>query len=448
MASFRLPHPFLLLVGGVAVATALTWVLPAGQFDRRDDPATGRSVVVAGTYHPVDRAPVGLFQGAVAIPRGIVAAIEVIVTVLLVGGAFVVVERVGTLGRVVGALVGRFRGAGGRELWVIPIVSFLFAAMGALENMQEEIVALVPVLLVLGAGIGVDAVVVVAMSAGAAAVGSAMGPTNPFQAGIAMKLAELPALSGGGLRVVLFVVALALWVGWTLRHARRTRTTPVSPAGAVAAVSGRDWLVLALTATPLAFYVYGVLRLDWGFNELSAGFFVAAFAVGLLGRLGLGGTTTVFLEGMQTMLPAGLLIGVARSISVVLTDGRVIDTILHALATPLGQVPPAVSAGLMIPFHALVHVPVPSVSGQAVLTMPVMVPLADLLGLSRQVAVLAYQTGAGLCELLTPTNGALMAVLLAAKVPYGRWVRFAIGGVLLVALVGVAGMAAVMLGIV
>jgi uncharacterized ion transporter superfamily protein YfcC len=441
--TLRLPHPFLLLAGGVAVATALTWVLPAGEYDRRDDPATGRSVVVAGTYHTVDRAPVGIFAGVVAIPRGMAAAIEVLVVVLIVGGAFVVVERVGTLGRVVGALVGRFRR---RELWAIPVVSFLFAVMGALVNMQEEIVALVPVLLVLAAGIGVDAVVVAAISIGAAAVGSAFGPTNPFQAGIALKLAQLPALSAGGLRIAMFAAGVALWVAWTLRYARRTRTAPAAAGGAAPQAGARDWLILLLTGGPIAFYVYGVLRLDWGFNELAAAFFVAAFAVGLLGGLGLGGTTLVLLEGMQTMLPAALLIGVARSISLVLTDGRVIDTILHALATPLGAVPPAASALLMIPFHALVHVPVPSMSGQAVLTMPVMVPLADLLGFSRQIAVLAYQTGAGLCELLTPTNGALMAVLLAAKVPYGQWVRFAVGGVLLVTLVGVAGIVAVLRG--
>jgi uncharacterized ion transporter superfamily protein YfcC len=139
------------------------------------------------------------------------------------------------------------------------------------------------------------------------------------------------------------------------------------------------------------------------------------------------------------MLAAALFVGVARAISVVLTDGRVMDTIVYALATPLRHVPGQAATLLMIPMHALLHVPVPSVSGQAVLTMPIMAPLSDLLGVSRDAAVIAYQTGAGLMDMLTPTNGALLAMLLGAQVSYGRWLRFAIPGALVVAVVGVAG---------
>jgi uncharacterized ion transporter superfamily protein YfcC len=141
------------------------------------------------------------------------------------------------------------------------------------------------------------------------------------------------------------------------------------------------------------------------------------------------------------MLPAATMVALARSISMVLNDGQVIDTILHALATPLGTVPALATGVLMVPVQALIHIPVSSVSGQAALTIPIFAPLADLVGMSRLVAVMAYQTGAGLMEMLTPTNGALMAVLLAAGVPYNRWIRFASGGVLLVAAVGLAAMA-------
>jgi uncharacterized ion transporter superfamily protein YfcC len=313
--------------------------------------------------------------------------------------------------------------------------------MGALENMQEEIIPLVPVLLVLGRGLGIDAVSVVAMSAGAAMIGSAFGPTNPFQAGIAMKLAQLPAGSAAPLRFAMFGIALVLWVAWTMRYASRTRTAMVTAGDTpTTRVSTKDVLIMLLVVSPMAAYVYGSIALGWGFNELSAGFFIAGMIAGLWGGLGLEGTTLAYLEGMQSLLPAAMLVGVARSISVVLTDGHVIDTILQGLAAPLGHTTPAAAAMLMIPAQALVHVVVPSVSGQAVLTMPVFVPLSDLLGVPRHVTVLAYQMGAGLCELLTPTNGALMAVLLAAGVPYQRWVRFAVVGVGIVLVVGVAGM--------
>ncbi len=182
------------------------------------------------------------------------------------------------------------------------------------------------------------------------------------------------------------------------------------------------------------------MRLSWGFDELSAVFLIGGVAAGFIGGLGTAGTVRAFLEGMQALLPAATMVALARSISLVLADGRVIDTILHALATPLSQVPALATGVMMIPVHALIHIPVSSVSGQAALTMPIFVPLGDLVGLSRQAVVLAYQTGAGLTELLTPTNGALMAVLLAADVSFARWVRFAIGGALLLVPVGLIAM--------
>ncbi len=438
----RLPHPLIMLLIGVAIAAALTWLLPAGQYERREDPATHRSVVVAGTYHPVERSPVGLFAAVVSLPRGFIDGADVIAVVLFVGGAWVVIDRIGVLGRLVAALVGVFRRRG---LVAIPVVALFFAVMGALENMQEEIIPLVPVLLVLGAGVGIDAVAVVAMSAGAAMVGSAFGPTNPFQAGIAMKLAQLPPASDGLLRLAMFVVGLALWVAWTVRYAAKHRAAAPpdhAPGDApTARVSTKDLLIFLVAIAPMGAYVYGSIALGWGFNELSAGFFIGAFIAGLWGGLGVEGTTIAYLEGMQSLLPAAMLIGVARSISLVLQDGHVIDTILHSMTGALSHAPATTGALLMIPAHAVIHVMVPSVSGQAVLTMPVFVPLSDLLNISRQVTVLAFQTGAGLTELLTPTNGALMAILLAARVPYGRWMRFALPAAGIMVLVGMAGMA-------
>src|SRR4029434_7833834 len=175
---------------------------------------------VAGTFHSVDPAPVGPFAAVVAIPRGFVEAADVIGLVLFVGGAWVVVDRVGSLGRLISSLVASF---GSRGLFAIPVVALFFALMGALENMQEEIIPLVPALLVLGRGIGVNAVTVMAMSVGAAAVGSAFGPTNPFQAGIAMKLAQLPPMSAAPLRWTMFAAAVALWIAWTLWYGARNR---------------------------------------------------------------------------------------------------------------------------------------------------------------------------------------------------------------------------------
>jgi uncharacterized ion transporter superfamily protein YfcC len=438
---WQLPHPLLLLLFGVVVAAALTWILPSGAFDRRDDPATGRRVVVPGTYHAVPKAPVGLLGAATAVSRGFVAAAEVIAVVLFVGGAWTIVDRLGTLPAIVAMLVRRFEQRG---LWIVPVISLFFAAMGALENMQEEIIPLIPALLVLGDGLGIDPVAVVAMSAGAAMVGSAFGPTNPFQAGIALKVAQLPPMAGSGLRLAMFVVGITLWVAWTLRHATRYRTILALSAKTE---SGRPPLkhlvIMVIVLTPMAAYVYGALRLDWGFNELAGAFLLGGLAAGPVGGWSLTATIAAFLEGAQSLVPPALFIGVARAISLVLEDGHVVDTILYGLSKPLASLPRIGAALFQIPVHAIVHLAVPSVSGHAVLTMPLFVPLADLLGLSRQVAVLAYQVGAGLSELVWPTNGALLAVLVAAGVPYGRWIRFIAGAILLEILVGVVSIAAV-----
>lgn len=438
MARLRLPHPAVLLTGAIALAALCTWFIPAGEYQRLLDEATGRTLVVPGTYARVAASPVGLFDLFVAIPRGIKDGADVIATILFVGGAFVVAERLGTLGRLLSALATRL---GSRGVLALPILGVLFGAMGGLENMQEEIIAMVPVLLVLGRRIGVDALAMVAVSAGAAVVGAAFGPANPYQAGIAMRIAELPPLEGGLLRGAMWLVGMTLWIGWSMRYARQH---PIAISAGddemTGDVTSRDLWTIGFVVGPILVYVVGAVAWSWGFDQLSAATIVGLIGVGVVNRLGATKLATETLHGMQAMLPAALIVALARSIALVLADGRVIDTILYAAATPLSQLAPLASGLLMVPVQSLIHIPVSSVSGQAALTMPIMAPLADLVGLSRQVAVLAYQTGAGLMDLLTPTNGALLAVLLAADVPFQRWFRFAVGGWVLATAVGIAGM--------
>lgn len=418
----RFPHPLTLLVGFIVVVALLTWVLPAGQFDRRDDPVTGRKVVVAGTYHSVPQQPVTPFQAVVAIPKGIADAVSVIALVFLVGGAFGVVDQTGALRRGVGWMVQRLKR---RELLVIPIVCLAFATGGALENLQEEIIPLVPVLLLLTTRLGFDPLVAAAVSVGAAGVGAAFSPINPFQVGIAQKLAGLPLLSASGYRLVFLALALAIWIAATIRYARRTRLLSEGPrAEVVEEIGGRDGVVLGLVIVTFAIFIVGVMKFGWDFDQMSALFFIMGVIAGIVGGLGVTGTAEGFVEGFRSMAFAGLLIGFARAIFVVAEEGQIIDTIVNGLFAPLSHFPVGVAAAGMMVVQFLVHFPVPSVSGQAVLTLPVLVPLSDLLGLSRQVTVLAYQYGGGLSDILVPTNGALMAILAASGVPYGKWIRF------------------------
>lgn len=418
----RIPHPLVLLLGCVLLAAAASWVVPAGEFDRAEDPATGRTVVVAGTYHDVEPAPVGLFDAFVALPRGMADSADVIFLIFLIGGAFTVVDETGTLRRAVAWLV---RTLHGRDLLVIPVVSLLFATGGALQNMQEEIIALIPVLLVLTRRMGFAPMVAVAMSAGAAFVASAFSPMNPFQVGIAQRLAEVPLMSGWPFRTSFLFLALGGWVGVTMRYAARTRVD-VRAEDVVEEADMRpgDWGALALVGLTFGILVWGLLGLGWGFDEMSALFFVMGSVVGLSAGLGITGTANAYVKGFREMAYAALLVGFARAIYVVLQDGRIVDTLVHALFTPLEGLPMLASAFGMVAAQAAIHVPVPSVSGQAVLTMPVLVPLSDLLGMSRQITILAYQYGAGLTDLVTPTNGALMAILATAGVRFDEWIKF------------------------
>jgi uncharacterized ion transporter superfamily protein YfcC len=425
LSRIRFPHPLVLLSGAVLLAAAASWVLPAGNYDREVDEATGRTVVVSGTFHSVEPAPVGPFEALVAMPRGMIHAAEIIFLVFLIGGAFTVVDQSGVLRRGVAWLVMRL---GDRTILVIPIIAVLFATGGALENMQEEIIALLPVLLVLTNRLGYRPMVAVAMSLGAAVVGSAFSPINPFQVGIAQKLAELPLLSGGGFRMVVLALALTLWISMTMRLARATEVKPgeSKEESADEALTGRDGLILGLVAATFGIMVWGILSLGWGFNHMSGLFFGMGIVAGAVAGLGVSGTADAFAKGFRDMALAALLIGFARAIFVVLEDGRIVDTLVHAMVTPLEGLPTLASALGMVGAQIAIHFPVPSLSGQAVLTMPVLVPLSDLLGLSRQVTVLAFQYGAGISDLIIPTSGSLMAILALAKVPYEDWIRWAL----------------------
>jgi uncharacterized ion transporter superfamily protein YfcC len=287
---------------------------------------------------------------------------------------------------------------------------------------------------------------------------------NPFQVVIAQKVADLPPQSGLGFRVALLLPALAIWIWGTMRYAKRgadradragkadradkadkadraekaDRTDRAEADG----VRTPDLVILATVLLTFALFIIGARRWGWDFEQFSGVFFLMGVAAGIIGRLGVSGTADAFVEGFKSMAFAALLIGFARGIYVVLNEGQIVDTIVQGIFAPLADLPLTVAALGMMGLQAVVHIPVPSTSGQAVLTMPVLVPLSDLLGLSRQVTVLAYQYGAGLCELLTPTNGALMAMLAATGVRYDDWLRFALRLLALLVGLGAVGLLA------
>lgn len=423
----KFPHPLSLLFACIALAACLTWILPAGQYDRHRDEATGRDVVTDGSYHRTDPNPQTPFEALVAIPKGMADAGSVIFFVFLIGGAFTVVDQTGVLRSLVDALVRR---SAGHDLLAVPAVALLFASLGALENMQEEIIALVPVLLILTRRLRLDPLVAVAMSAGSAVVGAAFSPINPFQVLIAQKLSQVQPGSGALFRSLFLVVAVVIWIAVTMRFAKRTRLSAVdaadSPDHVGKPLSARSYVILAVVASSFLVFVVGIMKYGWDFDQLSAPFVAMGIVAGIVGGLGVSGTALAFAEGFASMASAAMLIGTARAISVVLEQGQVIDTLVYSMVTPLAALPSYASALGMMILHVGIHIPVPSVSGQAVLTMPVLIPVGDLVSIPRQAVILAYQYGAGLTDAVTPTNGGMMAILAAANVPYDKWIRFAL----------------------
>jgi len=254
-------------------------------------------------------------------------------------------------------------------------------------------------------------------------------------------VSDLPPGSGSGYRTLFLAVALAAWIVFTLRYAQRHRSEGEGQRHAEEALRGTDVVILAALVGSFAFLGWGILARDWDFTQMAGPFFGLGILAGFLGGLGTTRTAEAFVAGFRDMTFAGVLIGMARAIVLVLQDARVVDTVVRGLFIPLEGLPTMVSAVGMIGAQALVHIPVSSVSGQAVLTMPIVAPLADLLGMSRQVTVLAYQYGAGLMDMITPTNGALMAVLAAAGVRYEEWFSAAVRLWLLLMVLGAVSVA-------
>jgi len=429
-----------LLAACILTAAALTYIVPAGQYERREDPKINRTVVVAGSYHRVPPSPVNPFRALVAVPKGIMNAADVLALVFMAGAALSVVDKTGALRGGVGWLAARLRR---RETLVIPIACALFAFGGAAEGMWEEFVALTPVLMLLARGVGFDGLTAVAMGMGAAGIGSTFSPMNPFGVGIAQRFAELPLLSGWGFRLAVLLPAVAMWAWATILHARRTRTAPDTTAVAPAdAFTRRHGMVLLATVAAFATFIYGIIQHGWGFEEMAAVFLLLGIVAGVIGGLSVTATFQALSEGFATMSLAALLIGVARGVFVVLDEGKIVDTIINALVTPLAQLPVTLYAMGITVVQTILTVPVPSSSGRVTLTMPILVPLSDLLGLSRQVTVTATQFGPGVLNQFLPTDGALMAVLAVAGVRFEQWLKFCLP---ICALLFVYGLAAVAL---
>lgn len=416
------PNAFVIIIAAVLFAWVLTYVVPQGSYERIMDPDTGITSVVSDSYQETEGKHLSAFEVMLTIPKGIADRANIIVLILLLGGCFYVIEKTGALSQGLNKLVKVLKG---REVLSLFVVTLLFTAAGASIGMQEEVIAMMPVLIIFGKSMGFNIYTTVYMSYGSTVLGSAFSPSNPFGVIIAQQEAGVSLLSGSVFRLVVLGIAFLIWMLYLVQYNAKHRTEKMEASDTQEKMSLSSKIILTLLCLTFVVVLYGLLKLDWGFMEMSASFFVLGIVSGLLGKLGVNGTGEAYIEGFKEMIFAAVIIGLANSISMVLQEGMIIDSIVYGLFGPLQYVSASLSGVLMMVAHVILHIPIPSYSGQAILTMPILVPLSDLIGISRQTCVLAYQYGAITADMFVPTNGALMAILAVSGIPYNKWLQFA-----------------------
>jgi uncharacterized ion transporter superfamily protein YfcC len=461
----KVPHVFVLLTGVTFVCCLLTYVIPSGFYERETRLVEGkeRTLLVPGTYKHIDKhvsarsvvlgeevegkaTPVGLHGFLTAIPRGMEAAADIIFFIFIIGGVFGIFQRTGVITAAIGRLL-RKVGNSGPVLTVVLMI--VLAVGGSTLGMGEEFIPLIPIFLVVARRLGYDRIFGMALVLLAADTGFAASTTNPFTVSVAQGIAEVKLHSGIELRIIFLVCALTLAIVHLLRYGAKVKRDPSASLVAGDEFSWNDGAVedskeaaseknpdgitqyrrhhttiLLSCVVIFGFILFATQRYGWWMSDMAGGFFLMGIVAVIAARLPIADATKAFVKGMEEMLVAALVVGFARGIAVVLSDGQVIDTVVHGAATILQNVPKHVAVIGMLFYESTLNLLIPSGSGQAAVSMPLMAPLSDILGITRQTAVFAFTCGDGFSNMVIPTSGILMAMLSLAKIPYGRWLRF------------------------
>lgn len=442
----RFPTAYTILFLLIVLVGALTWIIPAGKFDRAESEAVGREIAVAGTYKTVEANPQGPIDILMAPIAGFydpvsyaANAIDVALFVIILGGFLGVVNATGAIDTGIRRAMARLKG---REIWMIPILMSLFALGGTTYGMAEETLAFYGLLIPVMIAAGYDAVTGAAIILLGAGIGTLGSTINPFATVIASNAAGVAFTDGLALRLVLLIGGLAICIAYVMRYAMRVRRDPSlsrvadlaadhraafaggSATGEGATLTGTQSLVLVVFALTFAALIWGVSSQGWWMAEMSTMFFASAIVVGLIGRLGEKGLTGAFISGARDLLGVALVIGLARGIVVVMEQGLIADTILNAAAGAVSGLSELAFINLLYWIEVGMSFFVPSSSGLAVLSMPILAPLSDFAGVDRSLAVTAYQSANGLVNLINPTFAVVIGGLAIARVPYERWLAF------------------------
>jgi len=428
------PHVYVMLLAIAALAAIFTYILPAGRYEMVEGPG-GRMVADPNSFHFIEQTPVGFFDMIMSVPRGMEEIGFIIFFILIIGGAFHVLNATGAIEAGLARLTKSFAG---KEKLLIPIMMIAFAIFGSTFGMAEETIPFIPIMIALTLALKFDSITGVAIVFVGSSAGFTAGVLNPFTVGVAQGIAGLPMFSAMGFRVAVFIVMVGTAIAFVMRYADKVKKSPeLSPAyeldqsrenlmdiDNMPEFTTRRKIILFVMLGTIAMLIFGVMQLDWYIEELSALFLIMAFIVALVGGLGLNGFGSKMMEGVSSIAGGAVIVGFARAIVIVLTDGNILHTILYASSSVLSGFPPMFSALGMYVFQSLLNYLIPSGSGQAAVTMPIMAPLADLVGVTRQTAVTAFHIADGIANVFMPTSGYFMAGLAVAKLQWHTWAKW------------------------
>ena len=442
---FRFPSAFTILFALIILVAALTWIIPAGQYARVPSEALGKDIPVAGSYAPTEANPQGVFDVILAPIAGFynpdsyaANAIDVSLFVLIIGGFIGVVTATGAIDAGIGRAMVRLKG---RENWMIPFLMALFALGGTTYGMAEETLAFYVLLIPVMIAAGYDAVVAVSVILLGAGVGVLGSTINAFSTVIASDAAGVTFADGLVLRLISLGVAWLVTVAFVMRYAARVKADPSKSlvfdkkaaneahflgdkAKEEVSFTSLHQIVLILFALTFAVMIWGVSSQGWWMAQMSGLFLIAAILIGIIARLGEARLVETFVNGARDLLGVALIIGLARGIVVVMDAGHITDTILHSAETSVAGLPKVAFINVIYWIEVGMSFLVPSTSGLAVLSMPILAPVADFAGVKRELVVTAFATASGIVNLITPTSAVVMGGLAIGRVPYERWLRF------------------------
>ena len=440
MRKFKVPNTYVIIAAIIAVCAVLTWFIPGGQYVKADDGTL--------SYEAVDSVP-QTWQVLSAVYHGFVKQAGIIVFILVVGGAFWLLNATGAVEAGIRRFIVRI---GKRDLFVLAALTVLFSLAGAVFGMSEETIPFVGIVVPLVVSMGYDAFMGMLVVYVASNVGFSSAFLNPFTVGIAQGMADLPLFSGMGYRIFCWAFLTVLMVVFVCLYARRTKKA-VIPSGSSVIPGGssvipseakeslpsltrrQSWILVVLLLTVAALIV-GVTCWDWYMPEITGLFLGMGILCGIIAGFSANRIADELIVGARDILSAALVVGFASGIIVILQDGKVVDSILHSMQDGLDGTGGAASLSAMYGIQALINFLIPSATAKAAITIPIMAPFADMVGVSRQAMVLAFQFGDGFTNMVTPTSGVLIAALAMARIPYAKWVKWIWKGVAVLLVLG------------